>query len=111
MTLDPGRDIDQQRKTGGVGLGKAIAAKATDLVVQAFGKVFVVAPFPHMPLISFSRNTVRSPWDFHATMARRSWSASPAVKPAAAMASLITCSWKMGTPRVRSSTARTCSLG
>ena len=37
-------------------------------------------------------------------MARRNWSASPAVNPAATMASSITCSWKIGTPRVRSST-------
>jgi hypothetical protein len=37
-------------------------------------------------------------------MARRSWSASPALKPAATMASCITCSWKIGTPWVRRST-------
>ena len=33
------------------------------------------------------------------------------LKPAATMASSITCSWKMGTPSVRSSTRRTPSLG
>jgi hypothetical protein len=48
---------------------------------------------------------------FQAAIARRSWSASPGVKPAATMAICITCSWKIGTPSVRSSTARTASLG
>ena len=38
-------------------------------------------------------------------MARRSWSASPAVKPAPTMAICIACSWNSGTPRVLSSTA------
>ena len=33
-------------------------------------------------------------------MARRRASASPPLKPAATMASLMTCSWKIGTPRV-----------
>ena len=44
-------------------------------------------------------------------MLRRSWSASPGVKPAATMAICITCSWKIGTPSVRSSTPFTASLG
>ena len=43
-------------------------------------------------------------------MARRNWSASPPEKPAATMASSITCSWTMGTPIVRSSTLRTASF-
>jgi hypothetical protein len=42
---------------------------------------------------------------------RRRWSASPGVKPAATIASCITCSWKIGMPSVRSSTALTASLG
>ena len=46
-----------------------------------------------------------------APMARRSWSASPGVKPAATTASRIACSWNSGTPSVFSSTARIASLG
>ena len=38
-------------------------------------------------------------------MARRSWSASAGVKPAATMAIFIACSWNSGTPRVFSSTS------
>ena len=44
-------------------------------------------------------------------MVRRNRSASPGVKPAATTASRITCSWKMGTPRVRSSTDFTACEG
>ena len=44
------------------------------------------------------------PLRFHAAIARRSLSASPGVKPAATTASCITCSWKIDTPSVRSST-------
>jgi len=47
----------------------------------------------------------------HAAIARRSLSASPGVKPAATTASCITCSWKIDTPSVRSSTPRTASDG
>ena len=43
---------------------------------------------------------------FHAAIDRRNRSDSPGVKPAATTASCITCSWKIGTPSVRSSTAR-----
>ena len=46
----------------------------------------------------------------HAAIERRRWSASPGEKPAATMASCITCSWKIGTPSVRSSTLVTASL-
>ncbi len=41
---------------------------------------------------------------FQAAIARRSRSASPGVKPAATIASCMTCSWKIGTPSVREST-------
>ena len=41
------------------------------------------------------------PLRFQAAIARRSWSASPGVKPAAIIAICITCSWKIGTPSVR----------
>jgi hypothetical protein len=44
-------------------------------------------------------------------MERRTWSASPASKPAATMATWITCSWKIGTPRVRPSTDSTAGDG
>ena len=64
-----------------------------------------------MRLISFSLNGPSPPLRFQAAMARRSWSASPGVKSAARMASCITCSWKMGTPSVRSSAAFASSLG
>jgi hypothetical protein len=48
---------------------------------------------------------------FQAAIARRSWSASPGVKPAARIATCITCSWKIGTPRVRSSATFMSGLG
>ena len=48
-------------------------------------------------------NGERPPRRFHAAMARRKASASPAVKSAASMAICITCSWKIGTPFVRPS--------
>ena len=59
-----------------------------------------------MPSISAAAwNGSSPPLRFHAAIARRSWSASPGVNPAATIASCITCSWKIGTPSVRSSTA------
>jgi hypothetical protein len=48
---------------------------------------------------------------FHAAIDRRNRSDSPGVKPAATTASCITCSWKIATPLVRSSTPFTASLG
>ena len=57
-----------------------------------------------MPSISRRSKRSRSPLRRHAAIARRSWSASPGVKPAATIASCMTCSWKIGTPSVRSST-------
>jgi hypothetical protein len=51
-----------------------------------------------------ARSAASSPLRRQAAIARRSWSASPPLKPAATIASCITCSWKIGTPSVRSST-------
>ncbi len=64
-----------------------------------------------MPWISRSSKWPSPPLRFHAAIARRSWSASPGVKPAATIASCITCSWKIGTPSVRFSTPSTSALG
>ena len=47
VTLDPGRVISQQRKTGGMGLREAIAAKAFNLLVNRLGKFEFVASAQH----------------------------------------------------------------
>ena len=57
-----------------------------------------------MPSTSRCSNFSSPPLRRHAAIERRSWSASPGVKPAATIASCITCSWKIGTPSVRAST-------
>ena len=69
--------------------------------------------YPRLRMPSFSRRSNGSspPLRRHAAIARRKASDSPGVKPAATTASCITCSWKIGTPSVRSRTCRTASLG
>ena len=58
-----------------------------------------------MPSISLSRKFWMVPARLKVAMARRSWSASLGVKPAATMAIFMACSWNSGTPRVLPSTA------
>ena len=57
-----------------------------------------------MPSTSRSWWRVTPPDSLKVAMARRSWSASSGVKPAATIASRIACSWNSGTPRVLPST-------
>jgi hypothetical protein len=38
VALEPGADVDQQRKAGGVALGEAVFAEALDLLEDALGK-------------------------------------------------------------------------
>jgi hypothetical protein len=104
VALEPGRGIDQQRKRGGVRFREAVLAETLDLRDDALGEGFVVAGW-RMPAISFCSKGSSPPLRRQAAIARRNWSASPGVKPAATTASCITCSWKIGTPQVRPSTA------
>ena len=64
-----------------------------------------------MPSSSFLPKLIDQPGRRQAAIARRSWSASPGVKPAATTASRIACSWKIGTPSVFCSTSRIASFG
>ena len=43
VAFEPGADVDQQRKTGGMAFRKAVFTKALDLLEQAFGKIKLVA--------------------------------------------------------------------
>ena len=92
MVLQPGRDVDQQGEAGGVRLGKAVFAEAADLPEHALGEFLRTSPLASMPSISFWRNWSMTPGRRQAPIARRSWSASPGVKPAATTASRIACS-------------------
>ncbi len=47
MTLEPCRDIHQQRKTGRVGFRKAVLSKAENLLINALCKIFAVAALAH----------------------------------------------------------------
>ena len=60
-----------------------------------------VIPSRRRASIAFIRSTLRL-----LPIARRSSSASPAVKRAAAIAMRISCSWKSGTPKVRFKTGQ-----
>src|ERR1700686_4184492 len=53
-----------------------------------------------MPLTSLSLNFETPPVNLKVAIARRSWSASPGVKPAHSMATHMACSWNSGTPSV-----------
>ena len=104
VALEPGGHIDQQGEACRMRFGKAVFAEAVDLLEDALGELARVAAFEHAldqaPLEMLrGRLCVSTPPSSGA-----SWSASPGVKPAATTASCITCSWKIGTPSVRSST-------
>ncbi len=111
VALEPGGDVGQQGEAGGVGFGETVAAKALDLLEQAAGEVLVVAALDHASgelLLEGQQLAVPAPvGDGAAQLVRL----AAAEKPAATMARRITCSWKMGTPRVRSSTDLMASLG
>ena len=47
VTFEPGRKVDQQRKTGGMGFGKTVTAKTLDLVKEACGKSFIMTTGQH----------------------------------------------------------------
>ena len=64
-----------------------------------------------MPSISFVRKCDTPPVNLKVAMARRSWSASPGVKPAQWIAIDIACSWNSGTPSVRSRALRKAGVG
>ena len=106
VAFHPGRGIGDQREAGGVALGEAVAAEAlesAESVVSAKLRRVAVAR-------SCRRSACRGicetpPVCLKVAMARRSWSASPAVKPAQTMATCIACSWNSGTPRVLPSTS------
>ena len=111
VALEPGRDVDQQREARRVRFREAVLAEAEDLLEDRVGELGAGSRCSRMPRFSCCSNGSSPPLRFHAAIARRSWSASPGVKPAATIASCITCSWKIGTPSVRSSTLCTASLG
>jgi hypothetical protein len=64
-----------------------------------------------MPLTNLSRNGLTPPVNLNVAIARLSWSASPGVKPAHAMATRMACSWKSGTPSVLPSTRSSSGVG
>ena len=64
-----------------------------------------------MPATSLSLKCETPPVNLKVAMARRSWSASPAVKPAHSIATRIACSWNSGTPSVLPSTCSSSGLG
>ena len=64
-----------------------------------------------MPSISLALKWLTPPVNLKVAMDRRSWSASPGVKPAHWMATCIACSWNSGTPSVLPSTALSSGLG
>ena len=104
VPLEPRRGVDQQREARRVRLGKAVFAEALDLLEDPLGEFLRVAARRACRRPAARSNVPSPPLRRHAAIARRSWSASPGVKPAATIASCITCSWKIGTPSVRSST-------
>ena len=47
MAFQPGGNVDQQGKTGGVRFGKAVLSKALHLIENTLGEFFAVATFEH----------------------------------------------------------------
>ena len=47
MALEPGRHIDEQRKTRRVGFGKTIFAETLDLLEYTFSESSVMTPLHH----------------------------------------------------------------
>ena len=103
VALEPAAHVHQQRKAGGVALGEAVFAEAFDLLEDALGELCGVAALDHaadQPLVELVPRrpcASRRPWRGAGCRPRRR------VKSAASMAICITCSWKIGTPRVRPS--------
>ena len=64
-----------------------------------------------MPATSLSLNFETPPVNLKVAIARRSWSASPGVKPAHSIATRIACSWNSGTPSVLPSTFSSSGFG
>lgn len=95
-------------KGGGMALGKAVGAKALDLLEHPLGERRVIAAPDHAADQLFAV-LPQALSVLEGRVARRSRSASSGVKLAATMATRIACSWNSGTPRVRSSTERSSS--
>src|SRR5690554_2536608 len=91
MAFDPGRDIDQQGKTGGMAFGEAIAAEPFQLPEYPLGKFLGIAFFD-MPSTSFFSYWLTNPLALKVAMLLRNPSASAGVKPAATMAISMACS-------------------
>ena len=72
--------------------GKAIGAEAFDLPEAALGEIARDSRARPCPRPSFAWNSPIVPTRLKVAMARRSWSASAGVKPAATMAIFIACS-------------------
>ena len=101
VALEPGRDVHQQREARRVGLGEAVLAEARDLLEDPLGELVADSRVRACPRSASAAKLLDARRGrFQAAIARRSWSASPGVKPAATIASCITCSWKSGTPSV-----------
>ena len=104
VALEPGRDIGEQRERGGVRFRETVVARnprsGGRAVLRKFGRIAALA----MPASSFPE-VAEPPFLCQAPIARRNWSASPGVKPAATTASCMACSWKIGTRQVRASTS------
>ena len=82
---------DQHGEAGRVRLGKAVLAEAADLLEHLLGELRRVALGQHA-VDQLLAELSMIPGRRQAPIARRSWSASPGVKPAATTASCIACS-------------------
>ncbi len=99
--LELGAGVGDQGEARGVRFGEAVEGEGGDALhdlLLALPEIpRSVMPRRRRPTIACIRSTERLE-----PMARRSSSASPPVKPAATMAMRRSCSWKIGTPSVRS---------
>ena len=92
MAFQPCRHVGEQGEAGGVRLGEAVLAEALDLIVNLVGEFAREAALEQAgaELVADTSRWCRA--RRQAPIARRNWSASPGVKPAATIASRITCS-------------------
>ena len=99
VVAQPLRLVGEQPERGGMRLRKAEAGEADELVEDA-SAVSSSTPFLAAPSTKRPRYASSASWLRLRLIARRSPSASPTVKPASAIATSSTWSWKTTTPKV-----------
>ena len=105
ILLEIERLVGDEGEAGRVGLAEAVAGKAGQLVEDR--SAAVSRSMPRWPARLQGSGRASPPWprpSDERDRARRSISASPGEKPAAATATRIACSWKSSTPLVSAST-------